>query len=313
MIRSAEDFMQPQLSPEVVSAIVHHLESWALESGPNILGSRLGGLINAALAPQNVRDFGGLRLLVQTALSPYVRSLGLSVEAQDYMYEIITASQAGKRPLHTPQSTQEVVGADLWRFFSNPNIECAMAVSPPSVVVVAPRAEQLPAGVVALTRMESSQYQTWAKEFAEEHGLSQQFEASTLAPDFYKAWIPALRKVATAGMNYLKAWEILRTDKVAQHLTDQLKAAQVDALRAAEIVKLARPVGRPSRSVIAPLMVAEPRKPYLDTSIPSSTQSDLTSLRQVLHRAIDVMTLEELREIRVRAGTWMAIFEKPGM
>ena len=304
------------LPRESLAAIVRSLEVRTLQSGPKILGSQLGVLVNQAMFPLNCRDFGGLKEFVDGHLGQYVKGIGISAEANDHSYQILIEPQASKRPAQVPAQAQEVVGDNLWRFFSNPNLACSMATLAPSSILVAPTADLLPPESVELRRMQAADYKEWAREFASTHEISEEFEQAAATADFYKAWIPMLRKANAGPINYLKSWESLRSEKVAQQLTVELTRAGIEPSRVAEIVGLARPIGRVVRAntpvhvpVLSEQLSALRRHSVFEAGEPTVI-NELSQLRQLLHRALDVMTMEELREIRVSAGTWMKIGNK---
>jgi hypothetical protein len=298
--------------------IVRSLEIRLLESGPAILGSQLGLLINQAISPLSCREFGGLKEFVDAHLSQVVRGLGVPADGHDYHYQILLEPHAAKAAVPVPDHLLEVVGDDLWRFFSNPNLACALAVSASGTVLAAPSADLLPTEAVELRRMQAVDYQQWAEEFAAAHSLVAEYQQAAAADDFYKVWIPLLRKAVKGPTNFLKSWETLRTEKVAHQLANELMQAQVESSRVAEIVRLARPVGRPARTHApvhssSSLQLELPRFRMATEASVTTEAGELAQLRRLLHLALDVMSLEELREVRVSAGAWMKISDKSHM
>lgn len=309
------------LTGESIAKIAAELEMRAAAIGPIILGSQLGILINDVLAPQNTKDFGGLRSVVHDQLSDHVRLLTTAAKSNDFVYEIISASPGAKRPLQAPQYEREVSGADLWRFFSNPKLDCTVTATPAGVVSVSPSDAPLAAHAVQLHRVQASAYQQWAADFSKEHSVQDFFEAASQTEDFYKAWILGLRKSQVQSAGLLKKWEILRTEKVASQLKSELERAGVEASRVAEILRLARPVGRPVRPTTIQLYssIESPQTAQLiarGTRAPSPEGTDspvpsdeLARMRKLLHSAVDVMTLSELQAINISAGTWISLIE----
>ncbi|HEV7318815.1 MAG TPA: hypothetical protein VGO04_09430 [Ensifer sp.] len=309
------------LPGESIAKIAVELGLRAAASGPVILGSQLGILINDALAPQNTKDFGGLRSVVQDQLSEHVRLVTTAAKSNDFVYEIISSNASTKRPLQPPQHEREVSGADLWRFFSNPKLDCIVTATPAGVVMVSPLDAPVAEHAVRLRRVEAREYQQWAGDFANEHSLQDLFAAASQTEDFYRAWIPGLRKSHAHAVNLLKKWEILRTEKVASHLKSELEQAGVEASRVAEILRLARPVGRPVRpptiqlysaieqQPIAQLIARGSRTLSADAAESTAPSDELARMRKLLHSAVDVMTLSELQAINISAGTWISLVE----
>lgn len=315
--------MQITVPPEALAVIAHELAVRAHQRGSDILGSQLGKVINDALRPYHMRDFGGLRSFVQTFLSDLVR-IKPSEGLDDVIYEVIAAPPPAARPSNVPQDFEPVAGADLWRFFSNPNLACQLAVQQPSTVLVGPTDKPLPEHSTAIARISSLEYRALADKFLQEHSdnseIAEALQAALNLQDFYKPWITALRRLRGNQMDLLKSWEILRTATVAASLSQALLKAGVDTSRAAEIVQLASPVPKSARAttqVIAPqpasgsavgtgkhTVLFSFKKPMFFGGGESWTSDDdATELRQFLHRAIDLMSAAELKEIRISAGT----------
>lgn len=315
--------MQIQLPPEALAGIAHELAVRSHLRGPEILGSQLGKIVNDALRPYHIRDFGGLRSFAQTFLAEHVRIKPVE-GGEDLVYEVVAAAPPAMRPTNVPQDFEPVAGADLWRFFSNPNIACQLAVQLPSTVVVGPPDRPLPEHSTALARISALEYRALADQFLQEHSDNLEVVAALQAAlnieDFYKPWISALRRLRST-VDLLKSWEILRTSTVATALSQALGKAGVDASRAAEIVQIASPVPKSARvsAQITSLQVtaAAVEKPFSFNSLKKpvfygggealSLEDDTTELRQFIHRAIDQMSAAELKEIRISAGTLMKV------
>jgi hypothetical protein len=314
-----------ELSPDVLAQVSRDLAVKAQTSGPVILGSQLGKVINDALLPRHLREFGGLRAFVETYLVRQLRKREFDPEAPDVAYDIIDVPAPAARPLPVPTAFQSVAGADLWRFFSNPNIKCQLAVLNTAAVLVGAEGVAMPIAAVPLTRFEASSYRKLAETFAANFTADSRIGvelARVLGKDnFYKDWIFTLRDLRAEQSDLLRKWEILREQAVAQALTDALHNAGVDATRAAEIVQLARPIAKAARApspapasrVVQAVSAAPAGSPKLTATAqfygggPPAGHDEAEELRKLVHRAVEVMSLTELRDVRLSVNTLMKL------
>ena len=315
----------PELAPDVLAQVSRDLTVKVQTSGPMILGSQLGKVISDALLPRHLRDFGGLRAFVETYLARQVRQRDYDPDAPDVVYDIIDVPAPAARPLSVPTAFKSVAGADLWRFFSNPNIKCQLAVLDTAAVLVGAEGVPMPLAAVPLSRFETSSYRKLAETFAANYTADSRIGvelARVLGQDnFYKDWIFTLRDLRAEQSDLLRKWEILREQAVAQALTEALHNAGVDATRAAEIVQLARPIAKAARAPSpAPFPRAAPAvetagiaSPKLTTPAqfygggPSAGFDEAEELRKLVHRAVEVMSLTELRDVRLSANTLLKL------
>ena len=319
--------MQTPLPPEVLASVARDLTLRAQTRGtPEILGAQLGKLINEALSPRHVREFGGLRQFVETELATLVRVQPGSLGSADLTYEILNAPPPAAKPLSVPQDFVPVAGADLWRFFSNPNVSCRLAVQQPATVLVGPPEMPLPLNSIEIDRIGTPVYRELAEAFQQERSgdplIAPVLREALSTGDFYKHWISALRRLRTPAADLLKSWEILRTARVATAMTSELTKAGVELSRVAEIVQLATPVSRavkhhvgvpfnPAVSSGLSFAAGGVRKPsFYGGGEAWGPAEDTAELRDFLHRAIDAMAATELRDIRISAGTLMKMTSK---
>lgn len=315
------------LPPDVLAYVSRELAVKAQTTGPMILGSQLGKMINDALMPRHLREFGGLRAFADLYLGRMVRQREFDPMAPDVAYDIIAVPAPAARPLAVPTAFQSVAGVDLWRFFSNPNIKCQLAVLDSAAVLAGAEGVPMPAAAVPLSRFGAPDYRQLAETFVREYSGDMQIGVALQEvlkkDDFYKDWIATLRALRAEPGDLLRKWEILREETVAQALTDALGKAGVDATRVAEIVQLARPFAKNAR-VATPAPVPPLRYPVMGasngmpklkfTSPPQSYDGgppigfdEADELRKLVHRAVEFMSLTELREIRLSANTLMKL------
>lgn len=299
------------------AAVANYLAIQAQEKGPIILGAQLGLLVSQALAPHSMREFGGLKALVASDLEDMVSRISVMEQTADTIYQIHQTATGSVAVVPLANEPRPVAGADLWRFFSNPNADCRLLVNGDSQVFVTTVNAPQPDGMKTLTRMQAEEYRELAKQFAAEV-LD---VASALAPilqqaDYYTSWITKLRELRTPNRNLLAKWESLRAEHVAQRLHDRLQELGVEAAKAAEIILKARPIRRPQPSATVDEVTSRARYVEQQTAVAvqlahhigRSTRAATVPaepdqlLRRMVHAAVDQMSIAELRELRISAG-----------
>jgi hypothetical protein len=347
--------MQPiSLQPEVLAHVSRELAVRAQTAGTEILGSQLGKLINDALAPHSLREFGGLRTFVESHLGSVLRQREFDATSPDVAYDIVDTPPPAARPLSVPKAFQAVAGADLWRFYSNPNLKCQLAAMPSGAIVVGPEGLPMPEPAVSLARFGTEQYRQVAETFQRDHSgnarVAEALSSVLQEKDFYGDWIVTLRNLRAEPGDLLRKWEILREATISQQLTHELSRAGIDATRVAEIVQLARPVAKSAAKTAAAdsgyTIATPPHARAVKAGLAAQTSrfagggrsTDATGqtrifvstttapkfaggglpvsldeaeeLRQLVHRAVEVMSLAELREVRLSANTLMKLTAK---
>ncbi|OOE10956.1 hypothetical protein BSR09_06690 [Stutzerimonas degradans] len=293
--------MTPRLTGNEIAKLQTLLNDHAQKKGPSILGAQLGQYIRRATSPKTIKFIGNLRSLVDNEL----RELLSFVEAlpSDSLYLV---SCPGQSPITFNPDFVPAAGAKLWESFSNPTLDCLVGVDSAGVIYVTTPAKPFGPDFTLLTKMSSDEFYELAKVFAaEQKDIPLQaalFEALE-QPNFYSKWIAALRAHRSTA-NFLRTWEIKRTELVIARLQKELEKAGIGAAQAVVIANDIRP--KPARSVAKPAAVPEPKAP---SAAPEAESKDLGELRAVLHRAIDKMSLADLKDIRVPAGLLLEIFQ----
>jgi len=298
------------LTPLETAAIARELHVRLATRGSEILGSQLGKLINDIVQPRSVRLLGGLRRLADSDLRPYVVELGATDKA-DVQYEILAPTVARHEPTSVPEHDAEIAGQDLWRFFSNPNIECTLSVANSGQIFAAPLGSQTPPDRSSMARIDTDEYRKLAEEFLEQstpEAAREQLRQTLREENFYHSWVTTLRRLRPLFPELAKAWEILRIEHVAGRLSEELRRSGVDPARAAQIAAVARPVSRPPRGAAEQAATPRAREPMASATRPrppagGPVLDDVEALRALVHRAVDVMSAAELRELRISAGT----------
>lgn len=287
------------LSANEIANIEFSLAFRALEHGNKILGSQLGGLLNTALRPKSVREFGGLRSFVQEELQNKVRLDGQDTASPDLMFTIIGHGE--RIPIaSTLAEVREVAGSELWKIFSNPNVPDKLSANPSGSILRQPPYEELAEGYAPLVCPGREDYRLLAREFAHLQTTEEMRTAldETLnEDDFYKFFIAKLRTLRTPTKNPSKEWEIFRAEFVAKKLLEGLQNCGVDISKSTEIVTLARPVVTRHRPATEQIVI----KSSENETLPN-IQSESASLRALLHKAIDLMTDSDLRELKIPVG-----------
>jgi len=299
--------MQDRLTHFEIAQIEQLLENHFEKNGPDILGAQLGQFVRRAISPKTIKSLGGLRSLVEIELSRSVELVGAL--PSDTLYRV---KASGKGVSHTAAVPELVTLPQFWDAFSNPTIDCIVAVNAvtESFYVGLP-AESLRPDFTPLRKMSSEEFRVLAKAYAEDQTdseLSNELLGTLDQPVFYHRWISVLRSRRTATENLLKSWEITRTRLVTTRLTEELERAGVDPTRAAQMANGARP--KPSKAP-KKLDVEQVRLEIPEILPAVGETADLRELRTLMHRAIDRMSLADLKEIRVPAGLLLEIYQKP--
>lgn len=275
------------------------------EKGNLILGAQLGQVISKAIAPRLVRELPILRDLAEAELSSLVELVPNASSNADVQYSII-ADQAPTSL--TREDLKSVAGPELWKFFSNPNQSCSLAVDPTTgLIFVATLRASFPAGLRKLERMDSDDYRILAGQYAalQESPLRERLQECLVEAHFYDLWIDALRASGSPDRKPLKTWEALRTEHIVKRLGERLTSAEVSEALQAEIISAARARKKPTASK-SPAQeistVVPPSRPMPLTVAASSDDESLERLREIVHASVDRMTLAELREVRIPAG-----------
>jgi hypothetical protein len=301
-----------RLAASEIAQIRASLLSTAAKHGPDILGAELGQVVKRAVAPKTIKSLGGLKSLVGSELSgivAYVDSL-----ISDTLYRVIVSDQGS---VYTSHSLALEFDAGVWDGFSNPNVNNFVGFDTKSSrIIVAAPSESYGPEVKPLKKMTADEYRLLAQEYANEQG-NQELKAELLEviqlPAFYPKWFAALQRYRRiASVNYPKTWEIKRTGLVMSRLQQELEHAGLNADRA---FALANEVcSRSSRNSYKATPLYAPvwqTKPPIDNAGPlASASKDLHDLRELMHRAIDQMSLDDLKEIRVPAGLLLEAFQK---
>ncbi|WP_409313595.1 hypothetical protein [Pseudomonas putida] len=300
--------MTPRLTGNEVAKIQTLLNEHVQKKGPSILGAQLGQYIRRAISPKTIKFIGNLRSLVDNEL----RELLSFVEAlpSDSLYLV---SGPGQGPITFNPEFVPAAGAKLWESFSNPTIDCLVGVDSAGVIYVTTPAKPFGADFTQLQKMTSDEFYELAQVFATEQKdipLQAALYEALEHPNFYSKWIAALRAHRSTA-NFLRTWEIRRTELVIARLQEELEKAGLGAARAIVIANDIRP--KPARSVAKPAAAPAPkaaRQPEAPTAVPGAESKDLEELRAVLHRAIDKMSFADLKDIRVPAGLLLEIFQE---
>lgn len=294
--------------PEILQ-IYQSLGPYLKRSGSEILGAQLGQLVKRAIYPRSIQSVGGLKSLVSIELSDGLEIVG--TDGSDTIYCI-----KAPLPAQLPSSSAPLASPEFWDGFSNPNIDCLVGYDPGNEsVFVGPASMSLPSEAKLLSKMCSEEYRVLAKTFAEDQpdpGMKASLLETLDHPTFYPKWIATLRAKRTASANYVKSWEIVRTELVVERLQKELEQAGASQDRARMIVNEVRP--KPSH---VPRKVTTQSLPSLtilqetNACAPEGESNELQELRTLLHKAIDRMPLADLKDIRVPAGLLLELLLKP--
>nr|WP_314481431.1 hypothetical protein [uncultured Pseudomonas sp.] len=296
-----------RLTPEQINKVHQSLNASLRFSGADILGSQLGQYVARAIAPKTIKSLGGIRSIVASDLNDVVEFV--EPRQSDFLFRITLQATEPVREI-IEQTT--VNGAQLWRYFSNPNVHCTLGVDEAYQVIVSSPEQPFAAPVKLLNRMQAEEYRTLALAYAQEQS-DDDFRAELLdlvnEAWIYAKWIECLRTKRTTSINYLKSWEIKRTELVVTRLREELERVGMDPSHATLLADGVRPP-------LKKKAVDEPQSPSYaiavsDDSLPDDGETrELKELRALLRQAVEHMSLEDLKAIRVPAGVWLALRHK---
>lgn len=278
-------------------------------NGTDILGSQLGQFVARAIAPKTIKSLGGIRTIVESDLSDAVEFV--EPRQSDFLFRIkLKAAEHGREVIERVP----VNSAELWRYFSNPNVRCILGVDSTDKVIVTPTDQPFTSEVKVLRRMDAQEYKTLAHAYAQEQG-DENFQAqlSSLLDDswFYSKWIECLRTNRTNSINYLKSWEIKRTELVVGRLREELEQAGLDPSQATVVADGVRPQASVRKRPIEEAVVAaQATDSGAHPLYEDGDTKELRDLRALLRQAVDHMSLADLKAIRVPVGVWLELHTK---
>lgn len=285
-----------RLTDAEIRKIQHELEKWHLENGPQILGSQLGTLVHP-ITNRPLRELGGARSLVGQELSQLVELAAVQSNPPDVSFTIRIDSVS--RPLTSnvlAGATDEVPAVDLWRQFANPRLAGKIAANAVGRVIVVSACSELPIEFTSIAKPTADDYRDLARQFLEQQSdvLKAQLMDAFNNPDFYNEWIQRLRSLSSLSLNLLQNWEILRAGFVEKQLVAELVKCGMDPIAAAELTAQAQ-----TRRIRFP-----PSTPQISTrTAPFRAINDSGSdLRRIIHTVVDLMSIDELRQLPISAG-----------
>lgn len=297
-----------RLIPEQIAKIHQFLSDSLRHGGADILGSQLGQFVAKALAPKSIKSLGGIRAIVERDLADAVEFI--EPRQSDFLFRI---KLKPLEPVHELIEQRAVSGADLWRYFSNPNMRCLLGVDSADRVLVTSLDQPFGSDVRVLNRMGVDEYKALAEAYAleqSEEGFREQLLELVNDSWLYSKWIAYLRAKRSNSINYLKSWEIKRTELVVGRLRETLESAGLEPSQATVVADAVRPVARkkPADGVQPAVDVSE-RSAQLSPEVGEA--KELKELRAFLHQALDYMPLSDLKAIRVPAGVLIELLNKP--
>jgi len=299
-----------------LTSLQDSLLTWKSERGSIILGSQLGQLIGSIIHPATLKDYGGLRRLVERDL-PDLAVLQPFVDSTDSRYLICVDANSFSQPsnsLANPSVKIERVieGIELWRQFSNPRLTTQLAASPSGEIVVAPIGFELSSGKFRIKKPDNEAYRHLGISFVKEsidHNDQEHLLSILNQDDFYNNFISALRGLRSSERNTLKEWEIFKSQKVAENLHNQLVAIGIDAGRASEITLNASPTNSKtiSKTIYAHKNPEPIAKQNLISKISDGDETEI--LRKLVRNSIDHLTAAELKGIQIPAGVFLKVLK----
>ncbi|WP_283181224.1 hypothetical protein [Pseudomonas svalbardensis] len=297
-----------RLTSAQIHKLYQSLNASLRHSGTEILGSQLGQFVARTIAPKTIKSLGGIRSIVDSDLSDAVEFI--EPRQSDFLFRI---KLKAVEPLQEVIEQAAVSGAELWRYFSNPNVRCILGVDAAHRVIVTPSDQSFASDVKLLKRMDAEEYRALAQAYAQEQN-DDGFRAQLLelANDswLYAKWIECLRAKRTKSINYLKSWEIKRTELVVGRLREELELAGMEPSQATVVADGIRPAMK-KKPVEEPHVFVQVAELGVNSFSEDGDAKELKDLRALLRQAVDHMSLADLKAIRVPAGVWLELLNKP--
>lgn len=288
--------------------------------GRTIMGSKLGSFIAIAVSPRPFRTLGKLRDFAKQELHDMVIEIPQTNEKiTDLCFQIRNLSKDEVFPIPTANVESFISHEELWRLFSNPTIKLEVGIKLDGQAVMAANAACFELETRSISRLDKEVYRELANEFLSvlhiDESLKNELNGIIQQPEFYSTWIKKLRETRTESFDLLRRWEEARADLVASRLKTSLIEKGIESKVIDEVLKNARPVPKSNSSQTAahPLKRAaafvdrnnKSSQGYGVYSFNDTNLSDVNWLRRVWHDAIDQMSLNDLRDLKINSGIMM--------
>lgn len=261
--------------------------------GTQILGSHLGALVKkdfSELAAQS----GGLATLVQKQLSDLLIFAGK--KGRDNTYRVINSSSITTASFYTPDD-----GA-LWNVFSNPRYQGAICIrnADRTLVKFDTSTPSITHGFTELPRLGDKDIKQIISDFM--HNCNACHPIATdgtppvqvdLGTHYWRNWMQYLRGMTSSNSTVIANWDSYHALAVANTFATRLDHF---GFPPKEIEKWNWTL----LSSRARLPVENENKPSPSSSI--SINASEISLRQIIHKAIDKLTDDQLRNVTLPAG-----------
>jgi hypothetical protein len=315
----------PQMENPINESQVEQMKVALLDRFPKdtpILGSALGSILIPFIAPNRFSGIGGLKAFVSKYLHDTVVWVGRTSDIPgDDKYQII-----GSRDWVDVNSLSPGI---FWSAFSNPYVPGRFSLSSTKDILCfcSEPTTQIPTDWQEVSKVTEDDYRELARDFIASLDSTLTTEASNIVskPGFNASWIQFLK--SKGGLNSLRKWEKKRIDHILVKFRKSLEDADCAEKTVSELESMlvnSRDLSQ-KRADIARTSSSS-RRPYLDpltfqntkpldyarynrSEIPGSSNED-AEFRDLMHKAIDRMSLDELRALRVPIGIILDLVRK---
>lgn len=252
-----------------------------------ILGAHLASLIKQRQPDWDVHSFGCTSL--SSFIAQHVRSVYVSGRSgMDYIYKKVPEGEA----------SDAVATANFWRAWVSPYGRYVLAIDPSSGKVKAlPRNASTPSGHLRLEPPTVQAHQELALEFLSQSGADPDGKIAALVlpdkPTWWQAWYAALRKAGLAPK-----WNAFRRNRMQQLLLQAIGVLPLEQ----KVKDLAFEEIRSADAIAIKHTAAKAIDPA----------DSLVQARAVAIRAIEQMSEQELRELRLPFGVILDVMRTKG-
>lgn len=291
----------------IKTKLVEKVQNGAIE----LLGSQLGGLVSSAIRPAKILAFGGLKNFTTVYLSDFVAWNRRTTDVPgDDIYSIAMPKNA---EIDSPiKEVRKLPGKQFWTFYTNPHQPGFFAKNKGNDGLYFSTAVfNVADGWTEMPRITPALYKSWMKQFVlEKFNSDDQSKALELLEEdsFNNTWVRFLKEHDIP--NILPIWEQQRIKKIVEFLRDSLEEHDILEFDVeqlcAELISSRKSKSRNEKRIsVAPTGLTKKDTQQLPSSL---DDPQLIAARALAHKAIDLMTMDDLRLLRIPLG--VLLFEQ---
>jgi hypothetical protein len=263
------------------------------QTSDELLGSSIGYELKENFPQLDIKkQFGGLKRFIQDYCSDQIEFVAKRGLDDVYISKSRVVNQERDKAvsLYRMEATTET---DLWKAFSNPNYQSVIAINKGTgdMLVVAPDAE-LQAELTPVPKVTDEEHRAIARGFVPQSNVYiRQKLASVLDHQHY--WNEWNKVINAQRDGTYRTWIEWRGQQILNLFQRRLESAHLpDELIKAFVRRMSTKLYR-NKSTSASLG---------EHTSPTDVSPSLAHLRELVHAAVDLMSEEELRQIKIPVG-----------